>query len=193
MKAAVKEIPETLIYEMANGVPFFYKGYREYLSGKIQLDELMGSSKIQSLLATELIALLRSFLSDEYLIFGNELGLQFSAKSWRAADIAVIKEEKVPEINDKYLDVAPELVIEIDTKADLSEVRNPLGYYQEKTEELIRFGVERVIWIFTDTRKVMVARKSEKIWEIMDWTEDVELIGDLKVNIAQILAKRKMK
>lgn len=193
MKAAVKEIPETLIYEMANGVPIFYNGYREYLSGKIQLDELMGSSKIQSLLATELIALLRSFLSDEYLIFGNELGLQFSTKSWRAADIAVIKEEKVLEINNKYLDVAPELVIEIDTKADLSEVRNPLGYYQEKTEELIRFGVESVIWIFTDTRKVMVARKSEKIWEIMNWTEDVELIEDLKVNIGQLLAKRKMK
>jgi len=59
---------------------------------------------------------------------GRELGLRFGKNAWRAADIAVIKSDLVEDLSDQYLDVPPELVIEIDTKADLQEVRNPLGY-----------------------------------------------------------------
>lgn len=189
MSSASQHIPEILIYEMVKGKPIFYKGYRDYLNGKKQIEELIGSSKLQSLIIAELIFLLRSFFGDDYLIFTNELGLQFSKKSWRAADIAVIKSALVKDIDNKYLNVAPELVIEIDTKAELIDIQNPLGYYQEKTDELLAFGVEKVLWIFTDTEKIMIAEK-DKNWSISNWQDEVEISSGLKINLQQIIEKR---
>ena len=187
MSSAVQEIPKSLIYEMVQGKPIYYKGYKDYLKGEKQLEQLMGSSKFQAFLVTELIFLIKTFLGKEYFIFSNEIGLQFSKNSWRAADIAVIKKSEDVEINDKYLSTPPDYVIEIDTKADLKEIENPLGYYQEKTEDLIKFGVKKVIWIFTDTKKIMVAEKGNKKWEIIDWDQDVEFVEGLNINIQQIL------
>ncbi len=187
MSRAIQKIPENLIYEMVNGVPIYYKGYKDYLNGNKQLGELMGSSKLQSFLISELIFLIRSFLGNGYYIFSNELGLQFSKKSWRAADIAVVKKSKEIVLDGKYLDIPPEYVIEVDTKADLTEVKNPFGYYQEKTQELLAFGVQKVIWIFTDTQKVMTANLNDKKWEIFDWDQELELVDGLHVNIRQLL------
>ena len=91
-------------------------------------------------------------------------------------------------LNDKYLEEAPELVIEIDTKADLSEVQNPLGYYQVKTQELLDFGVKKVIWIFTDTRKVMVAETDNK-WEISNWDNSIEVWDGKELNLGEVLGE----
>ncbi|MEM1324247.1 MAG: Uma2 family endonuclease [Bacteroidota bacterium] len=187
MDRAAQKIPDSLIYEMVDGKAIYYRGFKDYLSGNKSLEELMGSSKIQSFLATELVFLLKTFLGKEYFIFSNELGLQFSKRSWRAADIAVIERDKVGEMDGKYLSVAPKYVIEIDTKADLNEVSNPFGYYQEKTQELLKFGVQRVTWVFTDTQKVMLAQRGLKKWEIIDWDEDIEFVDGLAINIKQIL------
>lgn len=192
MKSAAQKIPESLIYEMVQGKPIYYKGYKDYLKGEKQLEQLMGSSKFQAFLVTELIFLIRTFLGNDYFIFSNEIGLQFSKNSWRAADIAIIKKSESEKIDDKYLSTPPEYVIEIDTKADLKEIENPLGYYQEKTEDLIKFGVKKVIWIFTDTQKIMIAEKGNKKWEIMDWDQDVEFVKGLIINIKQILIENNL-
>jgi len=192
IESAIQNIPEHLVYEMVDGKPIYYKGYKEYLTGNKQLEQLMGSSKLQSFLATELIFLIRSFLGIKYFVFSNEIGLQFAKKSWRAADIAVIKKENVGEMDNKYLSTPPEYIIEIDTKADFSEISNPLGYYQEKTQELLNFGVKKIIWIFTDTQKVMIAEKDSKKWEILDWDQEIEFIDNLKINISKILIDNKL-
>ena len=189
MSTEVQKIPEVLIYEMIDGVPIYYKGYREYLEGSKQMEEVMGSSKLQSIIIAELIFLLRGFLGDDYLIFTNELGLQFSKNSWRAADIAVIKSDLVENLDNKYLAVAPELVIEIDTKAELNGIKNPLGYYQEKTDELLKFGVDKVLWIFTETGKVMLAEQG-KNWTMANWDENIEIVQGLSLNISEIVSKR---
>ena len=186
MKAVAPIIPDALIYEMVNGKPIYYKGYKDYLNREKDISELLGSSKIQSILAGEIYFLLRSLLGEEYLIFINELGVKFAHKSWRAADIALIKPELVNEIDNKYLEVPPEVVIEIDTKADLWSLKNPLSYSQEKTKELLAFGVEKVIWVFTDTEKVLVAENGKK-WEISDFEEDITVVRDMTINIEEIL------
>jgi len=188
MEVAVQKIPENLIYEMVKGEPIYYKGFRAYLNGEKQIEEITGSSKLQSLIIAELIFLLRSFFGDDYLIFTNEIGLQFSKKSWRAADIAVIQANKVLDINNKYLEVAPDIVFEIDTKAELNEIKNPLGYYHEKTDELLKFGVEKVIWIFTDTKKIMIAEQNKQ-WILTDWIENIEIKKGLSIDLKKMLGK----
>lgn len=67
----------------------------------------------------------------------NEFGLCFGKNVWRVVDIVVIKLDLVEDLNDQYLDIFFELVIEIDIKVDFQEVCNFLGYYYEKIEDLI--------------------------------------------------------
>jgi len=189
MSIAVQNIPEILIYEMVNGKPIYYKDYREYLDGKKQIEELMGSSYLQSLIGTELVILLSQLLDmRKYRIMSNEIGLKFAKKSWRAADLAIYEKASLKDVplDNKYLEVAPEIVIEIDTKANLEEVKNPLGYYQEKTDQLLNFGVRKVVWIFTDTKKIMIAENIDD-WQITSWRLDIEIVDGVNVNIADII------
>lgn len=189
MSIAVQNIPEILIYEMVNGKPIYYKDYREYLDGKKQIEELMGSSYLQSLIGTELVILLSQLLDmRKYRIMSNEIGLKFAKKSWRAADLAIYEKASLKNVplDNKYLEVAPEIVIEIDTKANLEEVKNPLGYYQEKTDQLLNFGVKKVVWIFTDTKKIMIAENIDD-WQITSWRLDIEIVDGVNVNIAELI------
>jgi Uma2 family endonuclease len=187
MQGAVKNIPKELIYELVDGTPIYYNGYEAFLTGKCKLEEITGSSTLQAFLATELVFLVRSVLGQSFFVLSNELGIQFSKQSWRAADIAVISKDRLPVANDKYLNIPPEFIIEIDTKAALHDIQNPLGYYQEKTKALLDFGVQQVAWIFTDTQKVMLARQDSPRWELIDWREEVEIIPDIRVAIHSLL------
>lgn len=192
MKSAIQKIPDNLIYEMADGNPIYYKGYQDYLKGDKQIEELMGSSVIQSLIISRLVFLLQSNLGPGYEVLTNEVGIQFGEKAWRAADIAIVKTEDIENVasKSKYLAFAPEIVIEIDTKAELNEIKNPLGYYQEKTDELLKFGVKKVIWIFTETQKAMVAQKHEK-WETGDWEDKIYILDTIEISINELLKKKK--
>lgn len=189
MSTAIQKVPEVLVYEMVNGNPIYYKGYRAYLDGTKQIEEIMGSSYLQALIGTELIILLSQLLDmDKYRIMSNEIGLRFSKGSWRAADLVIYEKSKlkgVP-IENKYLEIAPEVVIEIDTKANLEEISNPLGYYQEKTAQLLNFGVKKVIWIFSDTQRVMIAEGQED-WTITSWKKNVLVMENVSVNIQEII------
>ncbi len=188
MGATTKAIPENLIYEMINGKPVYYKGFQDYLKGTKQLDEIMGSSLLQSLIISRLVFLLQSQLKGKYEILTNEIGVQLAKNTWRAADIAIISIDKLKRINieNNYLNFPPEVVIEVDTKADLNTIQNPFNYYHEKTDELLQFGVPKVIWIFTVSKKIMVAEKN-KTWETSDWKEEIEVIESIKVKIADLL------
>ena len=188
-ETTVQSIPKSLIYEMVDGQPIYYRGYRDYLSGEKQLEELMGSSILQSLLVTRLVVLLNQSLdSDQYQILTNELGLQFKDKSWRAADIAICRKDdlRTVTLNNKYLGIPPQVVIEVDTKADLSEIQDSFGYYQKKTDQLLDFGVEKVIWIFTDTKKVMVAEPDQN-WQIIPWDKEVQILDDTAVTLQKLV------
>ena len=95
MKSSIQEIPSSLIYEMVNGKAIYYKGYKEYLNGHKQFEEIMGSSYLQSLIITKLVIFLGNQLSKEYRLLTNEIGLQFSKNSWRVAGIAIVEKAKL--------------------------------------------------------------------------------------------------
>lgn len=179
-------IPEQLIYEMTDGVPVYYRGYQGYLHGEKEIAQIMGSSKIQAYLIAELVFLLRGFLGKEYHVFTNKIGILLKEKTWRAADIAVIHQDQVTDLDSTYLDVPPQLVMEIDTKADWSGIEDPLSYYQKKTDELLDFGVEKVIWIFSETEKVMLAEQ-HRPWITVSWEVEIDLLPGLPCTISSLL------
>ena len=85
-------------------------------------------------------------------------------------------------INERYAETPPEVVIEIDTKADLRKYGDFMNYAREKTQDLLDAGVKRVIWYTTFDKKVMVAEKGEK-WFITGWDEEVEIIDGISFNL----------
>jgi Uma2 family endonuclease len=181
-------IPEALIYEMDEGKPIYYRDYREVLNGTKTPEQVMGSGILQSLLIELIKDYLKPLFGKDYVLLSNEIGIQFGKKSWRNADIAGFKKEDLleSEITDKYSDFPPVLVIEIDTKAALENLTHPEEYYHRKTDQLLDFGVQQVLWIFTSTKKFMIAEK-DKRWETGNWTEDLALRSDINLNIQQLL------
>jgi len=194
MSVSVQNIPKHLIYEMVDGVPIYYKGYRDYLDDAEQSDETPASGLLQSaltaLIATRLNLLLAKHYGKKYLVLGNELGILFKKKSWRAADVGIVEHDKakklLKELNNEYIKTPPKIVVGIDTKADLSELENSFGYYQKKTKELLDFGVERVIWIYTDTQTVMLAEQGQP-WQLQAWTESFEVLENVVLNVSELM------
>ncbi len=92
-----------------------------------------------------------------YRFLYNEIGVQFAKKKTRACDIAIYRRERLKTlpITNKYIDMPPDFVIEVDTQADLSNYKYGHDYFLEKTRQLHEFGVQKVIWIFTENHRVV--------------------------------------
>ena len=178
-------IPETLIYEMANGKPIYYRGWQDVLTGEKTIEQVMASSLMQSYLVGEVFAATHVALRKKYILGTNEAGLKFKKGEWRAADICLWTKAslKGTPLHDHYSQIIPEIVIEVDTKADL--LTNP-NYYFDKTKELHRNGVRRVLWIFTSSEQVMIAEKGEK-WTVQDWSESFEVVDGFMLNIKELI------
>ncbi len=180
-------IPKELIYEMVDGQPIYYRGYREVLAGDKTVEEAMSDGNIQAWLKTQIASLLTVGLADKWVVTSGEQGLQFSKRSWRAADVAVFRPENFDFIN-AYSSKPPDIVIEIDTKADLTSFGESINYYDQKTSQLFAFGVKKVIWILTDSRKVKVLHPG-LTGETLEWDEDVPIVEGIAINIQQLIDK----
>ncbi|AUD05707.1 hypothetical protein CWM47_30010 [Spirosoma pollinicola] len=170
---------KSLVYEMWDGKPVYYVGYQEVLKGTKTVEQVMGSSILQSLLVSRLIFQLSSTLDmDIYAVAGNELGVQFKKGDWRSCDVAVFMLQQLEgEDWSKYAWVPPKIAIEVDTKADMGQFESSFEYYEKKTTNFLEFGVEKVIWLFTKSRKVWIA-ESGKDWIIRDWSQTVEVLPE---------------
>lgn len=187
-----EKIPDYLIYEVIDGKPYYRKGYRDVMNKTKTLEEIMGSSTLQFILVDYLLGIIYSFIDrSKYYIATNEAGLHFKKKNNIANDIAIYNKALLTpdKISKKYADVPPQVVIEIDTKV---ETENDTIGINLKTQKMLDFGVERVIWIFTESRKIMVATPGED-WLIKDWNKDVEIMDGHLFNIATYLEKEGIK
>ena len=181
-------IPEALIYEVMDGQPLYYKGYKDVLNKKKSLDDIMGSSTLQSFIINYLLRFIFKNLNEKkYLSLTNELGLHVGKKTNFSGDInifdrLILTSEK---INKNYSDVPPLIVCEVDSKIDISNNKD-LDYVNIKTQKLLNFGVEKVIWIFSESQKVMIAQKDTD-WLTKDWNQDIELLDGYLFNIGKYL------
>ncbi|RUM29421.1 MAG: Uma2 family endonuclease [Aquifex sp.] len=190
-KEEKRRLLKILTYEKVNGKPIYYRDYKRVLKGELPPEAVMGSSGIQAYLIILLIKFLLNKLDEEkFILLSNELGFTYKKGSWRNLDIVIFEKEKVKPylMQDKFIPVAPKVVIEVDTKADLSRYVGIEEYAHEKTQDLLDAGVEKVIWIFTKTKKVMIAEK-EKKWIVQDWKDDFEVMEGIRLNISEILKR----
>lgn len=182
-------IPDRFIYELVRGKPVYYKGWQEAflneaITGKIQE---MGSSTLQGRLILAIaIALGKLGIDENYVISGSELGLHLGHKDNRCLDLAIC-DKATYEDSDKYLTVPPKVVIEVDIQAELKDWDNSeAAYYRQKTQDLLDFGIEKVIWVFTDSKMVSIAT-NEGPWLQYDWNQEIEVIDGQMLSIGKLI------
>lgn len=181
-----------LVYEMEDEKPVYYAGYKDVLNGNKEPEEIMGSSGLQSYLV-EIIQdfLFTHRLRNHFRYLSSEVGVQIRKKKWRSCDIAIYEKERLKGFvfTNKYMSIAPDYVIEIDTKADLSRYQYQHDYFIKKTRELHEFGVKKVIWIFTENIPVIWESESADTIIIRDgWDHDVTLTEGMTFNLATLIA-----
>lgn len=183
-----KTIPKSLIYEIVGGKPIYYKGYKKILANNLNPENIMGSSFLQSFIITQIVVFLGKNLNSKmHQIFTSEMGLHISKGENRACDIAIYEKSQLKNhiFEDKYATIPPKVVIEVDTKAELEAEDSP-NYFHHKTQQLLDFGVEKVIWINTNPKNIMLAT-AQKPWLIIDWSDEFEIIADLKIKLSQLI------
>jgi hypothetical protein len=183
------KIPEDLIWEVLDGKPLYRRGYMDVVSQLKTKEEIMGTSSYQALITTYLSKLLARQLDDDtydYLI--SEPGVHFKRKDNISNDIAIFDLLPAEKISKKYLNIPAKIVIEIDIDID-SSCMPDVEYMEKKTRKMLDFGTEKVIWILTNNRTVMVATPNSD-WTTVGWDTDVEILEGISFNIHNYLVKR---
>ena len=173
---------------MVEGMPIFYRSHSESTPNNQPQNDIMGSSVLQSILIELIKDHLKQQLPSSYLILGNEIGLQINKNSWRAADIAVFDKQALLQqgLNNKYASIPPKYIIEVDTKIAANAPQDVESYLQKKTKQLLNFGVQQIIWVFTNSASVMIADKTNA-WKTINWTDTIKLEENCTLNIQQLL------
>jgi Uma2 family endonuclease len=98
------------------------------------------------------------------------------------------EEARKYQFDEHYFNVAPKIVIEVDVKIELEDT-NALEYLTEKNKTLFDFGVERVVWIFTEDKKIVLAEPN-KDWVVQNWSNDFDLLKGHAINLEKLIEKK---
>lgn len=187
-------IPDYLIRDILDGVPYYYKGYKSVLNKSKTLEEIMGSSGLQAEIVMYLNFLLTQALGiEQYRIYTSESGIHISKHMNYGLDLAVYDANVLSsdKVDDQYVKVAPQLVVEIDVKVNTNQLSEEEFIYK-KTQSLLDYGVKTVIWVTSKSGKVLIA-KPEKDWIVRDWNKEFILFKDIEANIGAFLKERGVK
>lgn len=173
---------------------YYRRGYRQVLSGLKTEDEIRGSSVFQSLIIQALVFYLKTILPKKlYWVPTNEAGLHLNHRQNLANDIVIVEKSTLKDpFSDKYSDVPPKFIVEVDIKIDPKEYTEEaatgteMDYILEKSGQLLDFGVEGIVWILIKGRRIILI-KSHRIVEVFQWNETVPLFDDYSFCLQQIL------
>ena len=184
-------VPKQLVHEELNGRKRYRRGYKNVLNQTKTIEEIMGCSSLQGIIISFLLSYLYRNIEDEgYAIITNEIGLHVSLGNNLSSDIILYDAEEARQyaFDDHYFNVAPKMVIEVDVKIDL-ENTTAVGYLNEKNKTLLGFGVERIVWIFTEDKKIVLVEPNAN-WFVCDWSDDFTLLDGHSINLEKMILKK---
>jgi hypothetical protein len=177
--------------EEINGRPYYYKGHEQVLSVEKQPAEVSGSKGLQSYLVPLLLRRLFALLPEpEYLIQTGEPGLNIGPGDNLANDITIrrTRDSIIDRNATGYAKKPPVVVLEVDIKVDTAN-GSDFDYVLTKTEKLLAFGVEQVVWILTASRKIVVATQRNPSLTPYEWNQPVLLIDNCGMNMEEWIQK----
>ena len=193
-KLKKQQIPKYLIKETIDGVPFYYKGFRAVLNKTKTKADIMADSGLQLFIKSWLMALLlKSIDLSKYHVFVGEAGAHIDHRNNLSLDLTVFDQSILTpdKITTKYIDVHPKIVIEIDVNVELEEpgVNTFDAFVLRKVKKLHQFGAEKIIWIFSKSKTVIIATPDNK-WDVINWDNEVEILDGVSFNVAKYLQKK---
>ncbi len=182
----IPTIPSYLIYEQLDGIPVYYNGYKAVLNKTKTFEDIIGYGELQWLILNTLGDYLKEHLPKTYKVLTGEGGLHLGHKKNLSLDMSIFlkKQLSYKTLKNKYTKKIPQVVIEVDTKAD-PDVFQKSNYYTVKTQQLLDFGVPMVVWLFTDSEKVTIATNNEP-WLTLNWADKITVL-DHTFSIQKIL------
>jgi Uma2 family endonuclease len=186
----ISKVPSYLIKEILDEIPVYYKGYKAVVRKEKTLEDIMGASGLQIFIVRYLFRLLDRNLDENlFYVFTGEGGLHLDKGNNLSGDVLIFEKSTLtPDLIDThYLNIPPLIDIEVDVEIDNSTFSD-FEYIQKKTKKLLDFGTQKVIWILTKTKTIIVAEPN-KDWLMIDWAKDVEVINNLNFNIQNYLIK----
>ncbi len=184
-------LSEILVYEELNGHKLYRKGYKHVINQTKTIEEIMGCSSLQAAIVSVLLSYLYRHVEDDgYEIMTNEAGLHVSLGNNLSSDIILYNSKDFLKyrLDDHYFNVAPKMVVEVDIKVELEDMSS-VEYWTKKTQTLFSFGVEKVVWVFSEDKKIILAEPN-KDWIIRDWTKDFEFMPNHILNIQKMIDKK---
>lgn len=190
-RARKRKIPDFLVKETIEGVSYYYKGYQEVLSKKKSVEDIMGWSGLQGILVAYFTELLFGKLNlTKYRVIPGETGNHLDHRNNLSLDIAVFERSVLTpdKISTKYVAVPAYCIIEIDLQAEWEdENMSDVEFIGIKTKKLFDFGTQKLIWVLSRSKKIIVAEPN-KDWAIIDWNKDILLIDGIVFNVGKYLA-----
>ena len=180
---------ERLVRETLDGRPLYYVGYQAGLAGRKTAEEIRGSSSLQWVVVSYFMRImLRQLDENKYWFATNEAGVHLDHRDNLSHDVAIYEKATLPpdQINTRSVTVPARVVVEIDVRIDLHDPA-AANYVNRKTRQLLDFGTERVIWVFTDSRQVLLAERGADAWLTMDWHRDLGLLDGQLFTVGQYL------
>jgi hypothetical protein len=185
-----RKISKALIYEEMDGQPIYYRGYKSVLNKKNTAEGIMGSSSLQMQIARLILKFLYAQIDgDQYFVFSGEAGMHLAKGNNLASDISIYAASQLLhyKFEDKYFNLPPKVIIEIDTKADLSVLQWET-YLKRKSQKLLDWGVERILWILTASEQVILIEPNQD-WRTRDWSKPVEIVEGCEIIIEVLVQK----
>jgi Uma2 family endonuclease len=186
----ISKVPTYLVKEILDEIPVYYKGYKAVVRKEKTLEDIMGASGLQIFIVRYLFRLLDRNLDENlFYVFTGEGGLHLDKGNNLSGDLLIFEKSALtPDLIDThYLNIPPLIDIEVDVEIDNSTFSD-FEYIQKKTKKLLEFGTQKVIWILTKTKTIIVAEPN-KDWLMIDWAKDVEMMNKITFNIQGYLIK----
>ena len=183
------QIPKILIYEEFDGHPIYRKGYRDVMLGLKTIEEIiLDTNTLQFSVNFEFQKFLSRQLLDNYVISSGWLNLNHLNVTNFQTDLSIYKKGRLKN-GIQYFETPPNVFIEIDLKIDKSDYFvSEIEYFHKKTEQLLQWGVEKVIWVFSSSRRVLIADNLQR-WEFNSWDIPFNVIDDVEINIWELMLK----
>lgn len=185
-----RNIPDYLIRDEIDGELFYYRGYQDVLNNKKTAEEIMACSGLQAWFITFFMGVyFKKLDQNRYYPLAGEVGNHLSKKNNLGLDFALFETSVLTadKINTHFVDVPPVVSIEIDTQVDTNQLAD-MDYVHKKVKKLLNSGVQKVLWIFTLTQRVLIAPQGQD-WLNVDWNRDIELLDGYTFNIGKALAE----
>ncbi|MBO0932845.1 Uma2 family endonuclease [Fibrella aquatilis] len=187
-RTARRPHPE-LIYEQWGGRTYYRKGYTDVVKKRKTPAEIMGSSGLQAFIVSFINGFLFSQIDrKKYRMLTSEPGLHLGPNENLACDVMIYDRDVLTNdrINVKCVDVPPLVAIEVDVRVEL-QTEGEISYVFRKTGQLFAFGVQRVVWVVSDLKQVLVFEKGIDAVEYKEWHQPIEIIPGVAINIGAYL------